>query len=218
LIIEGLVNLPARTTAPAHAVFYFDFLDPESYLAAMRIAALSRGGAVSLTLEPVAAATVTVDGERSWSLLRGRAASLGVPFEPPPCYPFASAPLLETCLFVRDRSGQEAMAAVAERIWHGVWRDGADPSDRAMALRAAEGAAVPETALAAALDDPKWPEMLARVTQRARERGVRTVPALLVEDDLVSGLDGILRAEGRLRGTRERTEPSAALPDWTFGG
>lgn len=207
------MNLPHRTTAPGHAFFYFDFVDPFSYLAAPPASRLARERNLSLTLEPVAAAgAIPVRWEDTLEIANNQ----GVPFMRPPVYPFDSRRLMITCLFVRDRSGQEAMAAVVERLWHEVWRDGSDASDPALALRAAREAGVPEAALGAALEDPRWTDLLSRLTLRAHERGVRTIPALAAAGELFVGLDAIL-AE-RPAPHRPRSAAPDGVPDWTFGG
>ncbi len=238
------MNLPSRVSAPRHVVFYFDFLDPYAYLAATRIPRACKEVEAVLTLEAVNSLAFTEDspgGPRAslegylWPDVERAAERLGVRFRVPRSYPFDASQLLETCLFVRDRSGQEAMAAVAESLWSAIWVDGADPEDVSTAVEAGKGVAVPERALCAGLADSRMPEILARVSARAAKRGVCGVPAVSVEGRLFQGLDPVLAAEGLIRGAGEGrsagpgtrggdvgsddedgADPS--VPDWTFSG
>jgi 2-hydroxychromene-2-carboxylate isomerase len=219
------VNLPQRTTAPRHAVFYFDFGDPLCYLASERIPAACRELSVSLTFEPVDGTVMHTPGRLSrkggtWNEALQVATGLGIPLKQPTGYPFDSRPLLRACLHVRDRSGQEAMAALSEQLWIELWKNGADPSDMALLLRAGRTAGVPESVLRAGVEDARTAAMLERVTQRARERGVQGIPAVQLEDDLFVGFDRLADAEVRLggRGRRDDRPGTSGLPDWTFSG
>jgi 2-hydroxychromene-2-carboxylate isomerase len=221
------VNLPQRTTAPHHAVFYFDFGNPFCYFAAERIPAACREASVSLTFEPVDGSAMDGQGPpspdpRHWTGILELASKWGLALAPPAAYPFDSRPLLRACLHVRDRSGQEAMAALSEQLWIELWKSGNDPADTGVLLRAGRVAGVPEAVLRAGVEDPRTATMLERVTRRAWERGVRAIPAVQVEDDLFAGFDHLADAESRLTG-RGRTRPDdrsgpPPLPDWTFSG
>ncbi len=226
--IEVALNLPHRTTAPRHAQLYFDFRDPCAYLAAARLPRVCAEAGVSLTLEPIDAGGLgpgcgpAAAGGPEWERLRRVAADWGVDLQPPAHYPFDSTALLRACVFVRDRSGQEAMAAMAERIWQEVWQEGADPAAADTAVKAGRLAAVPEPALRAGLADPRSAALLARVTARAVERGVGAVPAVQFEGETFEGLDGVAAAEARLRGAATSpprpAPPAPPPPDWMFGG
>ncbi len=211
--------LPHRTTAPRHAVLYFDFADPASYIAAERIPRACRAAATSLTLEPVSASALGVVPGRAAGATLDRARALGVPLRARE--PFDADACLRACLFVRDRSGQDAMAALAERFWHALWRDGLDLADAGAVVSAAQGSGVPESVLRAALADPRTHDMLQRVTQRAAQRGVRQLPSVQIEDELFAGLERVTAVEERLAG-RERPdgdEPGGpGVPDWFFSG
>ncbi len=213
------MNLPHRTTAPRHAVLYFDFADPESYLAAERIPRACRASATSLTLEPVSSVVLGGAPVAPAAAVVERARALRVPLRVRE--PFDAEPCLRACLAVRDRSGQDAMAALAERFWHALWRDGLDLSAADALVRAAGGSGVPEAVLRAALEDPRTGEMLQRVTRRAAQRGVRQLPAVQIEDELFVGLERVTAVEERLAG-RERPDGDEAsgpnLPDWFFSG
>ncbi len=225
------VILPSQSATPRYAVFYFDFRDPFSYLVAGRVQKVCRDSGVSLTLEPVDSTALgdgRVDasaGSDFWDKVARAAAAEGLTLRAPARFPFDAALLLKTCLFVRDRSGQEAMSAVAERIWQAVWQQGADPADPETAISAGKGAAVPAAALRAGMTAPRADQMLARATQRAKERGVSQVPTLQVESDFFPGVEALPAAELRLRGEHaahgasdERPGSPSALPDWFFGG
>ncbi len=233
------MKLPSRAISPRPIIFYFDFLDPFAYLAATRIPRACREAEASLTLEPVnsrvmPAVGAVAMGERSskqWETAGRAADHFGVILNRPGKYPFDATRVLETCLFVRDRSGQEAMAAVADALWSAIWADGADPERLRTALTAGRGVAVPEQVLRRSLEDPRAPEMLARVTARALRRGVTRVPEVQVDQRLYLGFNEVLTAERVIRCEQVQPGPGStadgpdegeggdvALPDWTFSG
>jgi len=104
-----------------------------------------------------------------------------------------------------------------------VWQEGADRTDLATAIRAGHSVAIPEPALLAGVSAPRVDEMVARVTRRARDSGIRTVPMLQTESDVFPGFEGLAAAEIRLRGDASRgpagDDPGGfAASDWTFSG
>ena len=244
------VNLPSRATTPRHVTFYFDFLDPYAYLASNVIPEVCKQVQAALTLEAVDSRRLpretalvrdaTSPAVRAYLLedVRQAAGRLGVEFRQPAKYPFDASMLLETCLFIKDRSGQDAMAAVTESIWEAVWKHGSDPESRETAIRAGGEVAVPEKALLAALEDPRLPGMLERATERAAGRGVVNVPAVSLGDRLFIGLNEVLTSESLVRGKAEPApgastrvsgkenrsedddddEKGPSIPDWTFSG
>ncbi|MDQ7005710.1 MAG: DsbA family protein [Acidobacteriota bacterium] len=225
------MNLPSRTTAPLHVTFTFDFADPFAYLVSKLVPRACREAEAALTLEPVHARRLGAAGgvpPKPWPAVEAAAARLGMEVRVPRRYPFDSARLLETCLFIKDRSGQEAMAAVTDSLWEAIWVLGEDPESRQTAIRAGRSVAVPEPALEKALADSRMPAMLERVTRRAADRGVDAVPAIRLDAGLFVGfeavLDGVARLGGSLPtgkgGAREGPgdDDDPAVPDWTFSG
>lgn len=233
------MSLPDHAHAPHHVVFYFDFGDPYAFLASRRIPRAAREAEAALTLEPVdarglldgrsavGACPPEVSRDAYWREVERTAESFGVPVTRPVRFPFDSRLLLETCLFVKERSGQEAMAAVAEALWGAVWQRSRDPESQDTAIEAARAVALPERALRESLGDPRLPEVLARRTRRAALRGVRRVPTVQVEDRLLATLEGAVVAERILRGELPMPERSGdeggddgpgSVPDWTFSG
>lgn len=241
------MNLPRKTSAPEHAVFYFDFADPYSYVAAMRVPRLTVEAGAALTLMPVDARALGGGGgltgpqasealrDYVWRDVEAAARRLELPFRRPARFPFDSRLLLCSCLLVRDRSGQEAMQAVADSLWHEVWERGADPEDPETVVRAGRAVAIPESAMRKAHEDPGTCGVLSRFSARAAERGVVTVPTVDVEGVLYAGYEEMPRLEARLRGAplpesgdasspegepRSRGERGEGpdMPDWTFSG
>ncbi|MBP7147302.1 MAG: DsbA family protein [Acidobacteria bacterium] len=211
------MNLPLEASLPRHTVFYFDYADPASYVASALVPRLCRDGAASCSLEPVDSQVLATPTDPDWRTLTERAASLGLPLVRPARFPFDSHPLLRTSVFVRDRSGQEAMAAVADRIWRHVWALGEDPEDPDLLLRVSRDLALPEPTLREAPRDDAAARMLARLTERAAGRGVARVPALLVEGRLFQALDGIAAYAAEVR-PHASGGASGDIPDWTFSG
>jgi len=234
------VNLPRRATAPEHATFYFDFGDPYAFLAARRVPSLLEARGMTLSLTPVdggrlgeregAGAGGLAPGVRGYVLddVARIAGVLRIPFRPPEVFPFDSLDLLGFCLYVRERSGQEAMAAVADALWHELWERGSDPTGDELIVRAAGDAGIPGTTLRAAIADPRLRERVARETARARSRRVGAVPAVVLESGLYSGFDAVARLDPDLARAAGLAEESGDgprgggrrgdMPDWTFSG
>lgn len=233
------MSLPRRTSAPDHATFFFDFRDPYAYLASAWVPRLAVDSGIALTLAPIDSLELGHRGGMTgplassslqdylWLDVERAAGRLGVAIHRPPRLPFDSRPLLRACLAVRERSGQEAMAAFADSLWHEVWERGRDPESCDTTLSAARDAAVPEPVLREAVEGQRGQALLDRVTGRAAERGVFTVPTVEVEGSLYSGIEEIGRLEQALRGAgllggeegrSQREGPDDGVPDWTFSG
>jgi 2-hydroxychromene-2-carboxylate isomerase len=235
------VILPSRASAPDHAVFYFDFRDPYAYLVATRVPRLCVEAGTALTLMPIDSMSLGHEGglmghgasssvrDYVWQDIERTAERLGTPFHRPHHYPFDSELLLRTCLYIRDRSGQEAMHAVADSLWHAVWERGEDPEALSTAVRAGREVALPESAIRSVKEDARLGEMLQRTTRRAVERGVDVVPTVDVEGRLFSGFEDMGHLEAALRGAHSLSGPprgpggdagggGGSMPDWTFSG
>ena len=212
----------------------------------MRVPRLTVDSGAALTLMPVDAHALGGSGGMTgpqasealrdylWRDVEAAASRLDLPFRRPDRFPFDSRLLLCTCLLVRDRSGQEAMQAVAESLWHEVWERGADPEDPGTVVRAGREVAIPESALRRAHEDPGTCGILSRFSARASQRGVFTVPTVDVEGVLFSGYEELAELERRLRGEpldaprNANAKPedrgdsekgdSPDMPDWTFSG
>lgn len=224
------MNLPRDASAPVHAVFYFDFLSPEAFLASGQVARLAAIPGAHLTWEPVLTSHLQGSGPPvpDWEALREQARRWNRRLKVPPRFPFDSRPLLLAAVFVRERSGQETMIAMAHRIWRQIWEEGRDPENLDTAAAAGKEVAIPPSILLHGAADPSTGQVLDRLTSRAAARGVRTVPALFVEGSLYSGLDqfsGALRALEAAAHSPPRhpfeNRPAGGgddIPDWTFSG
>ncbi|HHN74013.1 MAG TPA: hypothetical protein ENK10_02165 [Acidobacteria bacterium] len=223
------MNLPSRTTAPLHVTFTFDFADPFAYLVSRLVPRACREAEAALTLEPVHARRLAASSDqprRPWAEVEAAASRMGMQVRVPRRYPFDSVMLLETCLFIKDRSGQEAMAAVIDSLWEAIWVLGEDPESRQTAIRAGRAVAVPDRALEEALADFRMPALLERVTRRAEERGVGAVPALRIDSRPYVGFEAVLaavaelgaRPAGRALPPDPDDDQDPPVPDWTFSG
>ena len=174
---------------PADARFFFDFVDPLSWLVERALAELeaARGPSVQrvgLELRPPPAA-LTRPTDPLWAdrWQTARQAAPGVRLEPPPVVPWTRK-AHELHLFAE---GHDAGALVRRGIFEAYFEQGIDIGRvDALADIAATGG-LDRTETRAALDVDAHRDAVLEAGQRAVELGVGRLPALLVDGRLVQG-------------------------------
>ncbi|MGE4425748.1 MAG: DsbA family protein [Solirubrobacteraceae bacterium] len=184
--------------------FYFDFRDPESYLAAERVMA---------TL-PVATPWVPIDASRlpgphAWEGFRCEhdedawreciartAGERGLqPLHWPPAVPFDSTLALRAAWYAK---GLGRVVSVSLPAFRQAYAGGHDLATESFVLIAASAAEMHPRAVLQAMDRAPIIDALTAATDRAIERGVRTVPAVWTGDRVFHGDDGIDAAAAAL--------------------
>jgi 2-hydroxychromene-2-carboxylate isomerase len=186
--------------------FYFDFRDPESYLAAERV----------IRTLPVATPWVPVDASRlpgphAWegfrcaadaSAARERiartAAERGLqPVHWPAEVPFDSTRALRAAWYAK---GLGRVVSFSLPAFRQAYAGGHDLSSEAFVLIAASASEMHPRAILQALERAPIAAALEAATDRAIERGVRTTPAVWTGDRVFHGDDGVDEAAAHLAG------------------
>ncbi len=184
--------------------FYFDFRDPESYLAAERV----------IRALPVATPWVPIDASRlpgphAWdgfrcgddaSAARERiartAAERGLqPVRWPAEVPFDSTRALRAAWYAK---GLGRVVSFSLPAFRQAFAGGHDLSSEAFVLIAASASEMHPRAILQALERAPIAAALAAATDRAIERGVRTTPAVWTGDRVFHGDAGIDEAAAHL--------------------
>jgi 2-hydroxychromene-2-carboxylate isomerase len=186
-----------------HITFYLDFISPYSYLAFERLPEALEGLSYSVAYRPLLFGAVLkhhgqlgpaeIPSKRAWTyrqvLWLGHAH--GIPIEMPASHPYNPLPHLRLALATTPDG--EINRHVAETIFRNVWRTGGEAGD---AARLAELAAtLPHVREADAAK-----AQLKTNTDEAIARGVFGVPALLVDDRVFWGFDGLAMLRAYLLG------------------
>ncbi|MEK7691937.1 MAG: DsbA family protein [Bdellovibrionota bacterium] len=196
--------------------FLFDFISPYSYLAWNKLKPIANRFQKSVEPVPILLAGVLnahdtkgpaeVEAERRYVFLDvlRNAARLGIPITVPPSHPFNPLPYLrEVCA----AESSVAAAAVVDRVFDSIWKDGVFPDTTARFT-----------------DTVKM--QLKRNTDEAIAQGVFGVPTVLLDDhqmfwgldsfpNLESYLAGELRPDLSLAERWNQILPSASrAPDW----
>ena len=187
--------------------FYFDYLSPYSYLAWQEIPALARRHALRLEPTPVLlAALLDHHGHKGPGEIPPkrvyvfkdcvrRAATLGVPFEPPFSHPFNPLPALRVTMLDMD---EERRMELITRLFRATWAEARDVSSPEVVGAICSEAAVPDAL--ECIHDPIIKQRLKDVTTEAIELGVFGVPTMLIGDELFWGTDSFQFFENHLAG------------------
>lgn len=199
------------TPAALHEItFWYDPISPYAYLAFERLPDALRGLSVQARYRPVLFGAVLqrlgqlgpaeIPGKRGWTYrqVQWQAREQGVPLDMPAAHPFNPLPLLRLGLACAhpDTPG-ETSRYVTERLFHHVWRGGADAADpqRIAALREALTAQMAERGRPwGDTDDPdseRVKQQLRDNTDSALAQGVFGVPLMQCRGESFWGNDAL---------------------------
>lgn len=184
---------------PVRVFVYFDYSCPYSYLGVALLETAASTTPLRVVWRPLetrpeigaeGVALVTGDvregaAEPNWSELGKRAAELGVPLYRPERWP-ATGTALQASEFARDLS-EEAHRRLHQAIFRAHFVRGMDIGrvDHLLQLATEEG--IDTEALAAALEDGRYLEELARAESEAERYGIDQTPVFLFERFKVVG-------------------------------
>jgi 2-hydroxychromene-2-carboxylate isomerase len=188
----------AGSSTASEPQFYFDLASPEAYLSAERILAL-----MPVACEWVPVAMPFEGGFRcaeEETIFRGEiertAAARGLqPFRWPEPFPFDSAFAQRAATFAKGSGKTVAFGLAAFRQAYAGGRSLADPHNVMIAGAACE---IHPRALVKGADLGSTARRLEDATALARERGVRSVPAVWTGTDVVHGDDALEDAAASL--------------------
>jgi 2-hydroxychromene-2-carboxylate isomerase len=189
-----------------HLRFHFDVVSPYAYLAFERLPQALEGLSVEVSYQPVLFAGLLqhwenkgpaeIEPKRAWTFrqVAWLAHEHGVALDVPVQHPFNPLALLRLALACAP-SGSTPSRRVCERLFHHVWKGGAEAND-AQRLKALRDALAPQRDPAD--DDVKL--ALKDATAQAASRGVFGVPTVEVDGRLFWGLDSLAMLAAYLRG------------------
>lgn len=197
-----------HTVMPGHVLrFHFDYLSPYSYLAWQEMPALARRLDLRLEPTPVLLAGLLdhhghkgpgeIPPKRRYvfkDCLR-RAASLGVPFNPPFSHPFH--PLLSLRVTMLDMDPERRLELVT-RLFSATWAEGRDMSSTEVVGAICQDVGIPDAL--GRIQDPIIKQRLKDATAEAVELGAFGVPTMLVGGELFWGADSVEHLERYLAG------------------
>lgn len=188
---------------PTDARFFFDFVDPLSWLVERALAELEAAGGASvrrvgLELRPPPAA-LTRPSDPLWAdrWETARRAAPELRLEPPPFVPWTRK-AHELHAFA---AGQDAGATVRSGIFEAYFERGSDIGRVDALVEIATAAGLDRTEAKAALDVDAHLEVVLEAGRRAGEVGVAQLPALLVDGRLVQGFRNLRDLSTLLRGS-----------------
>lgn len=200
--------------------FYFDFISPYAYLAALRLPALAAQCGATIRYKPILFAALLdahgtlgpaeVPAKRRYVFLdvMRKAHLLGVPLVPPPSHPFN--PLLG--LRVVAAAPEAAREAVVGCLFQAAWGRGEGITEAEGVRQHLDAAGFDGASLVAAAHETPAKVAVKANTDGALAAGAFGVPTMCVEGDLFWGFDSLAALEARLRG--EGPDVAEALARW----
>jgi len=187
--------------------FYFDYLSPYSYLAWQEIPALAQRHDLQLEPKPVLLAALLdhhghkgpgeIPPKRAYAFKDcvRRAATLGVPFEPPFSHPFNPLPALRVTMLDMD---EERRLELITQLFRATWAEARDVSSPEVVGAICNEVGVPNAIQR--VQDPVVKQRLKEATTEAIELGVFGVPTMLIGRELFWGTDSFQYFENHLAG------------------
>lgn len=179
----------------AAPVFYFDLASPECYLAAERVASVLPAPP---EWEPI------VGDRRSWQIERGAIERLALerglqPVRWPPRWPPRSDLAMRAATYAKSIGRVTAFALAAFRQ---AFAGGRDLDDADTVVIAGAACEIHPSALLKGIELRSVAIALEQAHARARAAGVRSLPAIAVEQSVFEGDAGLEEAATVLRGAR----------------
>ena len=180
--------------------FWFEFGSNYSYLALMRIEALTRPSGVALRWRPFLLGPIfrqlgwssspfvlqEAKGRYMWRDIEREARKYGLPFVRPSVFPRVALLPMRVATLGAD---EPWMGDFCRRVMHQNWVEDLDIDDRGQVLRALDGlVADPQAVLARALLEPNKLRLRAS-TEEAQARGIFGAPTMFVGDEMFWGND-----------------------------
>lgn len=165
---------------PLRVFAYFDYSCPHSYLAVALLDAAASATPLRVIWRPL---EIRPEGESEdsagpdWSELGKRASELGLPLYRPKKWPLTRL-ALQASEFARDLS-EEAHRRLHRAIFRAHFVRGSDIGKLDHLLQLATEEGIDTEALAAALEDGRYVEELARAESEAERYGIHQTPAFL---------------------------------------
>jgi 2-hydroxychromene-2-carboxylate isomerase len=189
--------------------FFFDYLSPYAYFAALELPAICDRRGARLVYRPVLfAALLDHWGQRGPAEIPAKAlytlrdcaryaAQHHIPFRTPRYHPFRSLTALRVSLELVSGDDQRA---VVEAIYRAGWGEGADLGSGEEIAHALDRAGLDGQSLVARAADPDVKVALREETERAVSLGVFGIPTMVVNGELFWGKDRLADVDEHLAG------------------
>lgn len=189
--------------------FYFDYLSPFAYFAALRLPGICQARGVRLQYRPVlfagllnhwgqlGPAEVYPKAVHTFKTTYRYAALAKIPFQAPRFHPFV--PLTALRVSQVEVCG-EAQALVVKTLFELAWAQGRDPGNPVDIADALTQAGLDGEALVTATRDAAVKQRLRSATDEAISRGVFGIPTMIADGELFWGVDQLDYLELHLDG------------------
>ncbi|MDP2958674.1 MAG: DsbA family protein [Longimicrobiales bacterium] len=177
---------------PRPPVFFFDYLDPLSYLVDRELASIEDGAGVRsprrvpLELRPPPAPLLDPDGPEwgaRWALAGEAASALGVPLLEPPLLPWTR----KAHELVLHAAAKGLGAAAHQAVFEAVFLHGKDVGRVDVLVGLAQALGMDAMEAKVVLDVDRWAEDVAALRHAATEAGVAEPPALVLGSEILRG-------------------------------
>ena len=191
--------------------FYFDFVSPYSYLAAMKIEELAARhgrtvhwhpillGAVFKTTGAVPLVAMPIKGDYVLHDLARTARFHGIPFTFPQPFPIGTQYAARACYFLQDQHGGDTAARFSKAIYHAYFVTGSNIGELETVVAVANSLGFDGAAVAQAIQSPEMKERLKLEIEQGMQRGLFGAPYILVDGEAFWGFDHFYQIEALLK-------------------
>ena len=191
--------------------FYFDFVSPYGYMAAMKIEELAARhgrtvnwhpillGAVFKTTGAVPLVNIPIKGEYVLRDFTRTARFHGIPFTFPTIFPIGTQLAARACYFLQDQHGGAAAARFAKAIYHAYFVTGANIGEPEIVVGVAQALGFDAASVAQAIQSPEMKERLKQEVAQAMACGVFGSPFVVVDGEGFWGFDHFYQIEALLK-------------------
>lgn len=191
--------------------FYFDFVSPYGYMAAMKIEALAARygrtvnwfpillGAVFKTTGAVPLVDIPIKGDYVLHEMARTARFHDIPFTFPQPFPLGTQLAARATYFLQDQHGADAAARFAKAIYQAYFVTGQNIAEPEVVVACASACGFDGAAVAQAVQSPQMKERLKHEVEQAMARGVFGSPFVIVDGESFWGFDHFYQIEALLR-------------------
>ena len=173
--------------------FYFDFVSPYGYMAAMKIEALAEKHGRSIEWHPLllgvifkttgaqALVSIPLKGEYAKHEMARTARFHGIPFHFPKDFPIATQAAARATYYLRDQLGSVAVARFVKTVYSAYFVDGVHIGEPENVLKIAADCGFDAEAVAQAIGTEEYKNRLKTEIEQAMARGVFGSPFIIAE-------------------------------------
>ncbi|MEN9864420.1 MAG: hypothetical protein RL748_10 [Pseudomonadota bacterium] len=191
--------------------FYFDFVSPYGYMAAMKIEALAARygrtvnwfpillGAVFKTTGAVPLVAIPIKGDYVLHDMARTARFHNIPFTFPQPFPLGTQLAARATYFLQDQHGGDAAARFSQSIYQAYFVNGQNIAEPEVVAACANACGFDGAAVAEAVQSAPLKERLKQEIEQAMARGVFGSPFVIVDGESFWGFDHFYQIEALLR-------------------